>query len=266
VNFGLLIFGGLDRRRLAAALGELVSLPAEAVDVGDEGEDERNWAAPVSCTVTELRGDLHWSLDIYIVETVSDQPTVAGAAALVAQRLGTVVGYESVPYPPSAYWLVGPDGRRTRARIFEHDGGFRIDAVEHPLAALPGLPVAPIPEVIHSYRMPTPIADRLRAAVGDLEAVRLLEAWEAMTVRLSEGWPPDGWYPADYYRQDLRTRDELAAAVEVLPAATKDVVARAVGEVDRRFAGATGGSPGRDRWWWQREPDPLPWRGEPGAG
>jgi len=300
VNYGFLIYGELDRDRIAAALAEMLALPVESVDVGDEGDDDRKWAAPVSCTVTPVTGDLHWHLDIYIDVTVSGPPTEPLAAAWLASRLRTVVAYEAAPYPPSAYWLVGPDSRRTRARIYEEDSGddlaYRIDAVEHPLAALPGLPVAVLPEVIRSYRMSTPVTDRLReqsqpgrtGAVAADKAVRdattRLGAWESMVSRLVEGWPPDGWYPAEYYREDLGTRDELATAADVLPEPARDQVVQALAEVDRRFAEATeddGGHalaaetgpapaglssrPGNvDRWWWRRIPNPPPWRDTPG--
>ncbi|MEV4709433.1 hypothetical protein [Actinoplanes sp. NPDC049316] len=280
MNYGLLIFGELDRDRLAAALADLLSLTPDSVDVGDEGDDDRNWDAPVSCTVTPLTGDLHWHLDIYLSNTLPTPPVESDAAAWLANRLRTVVAYESVPLPPSAYWLVGPDGQRTRARIYEEDSDdaavYRIDAVEHPLVELPGLPVAPLPEVIHSYRMPTPITDRLREHVaGDVS--NLLGAWEAMVARLVEGWPPDGWYPAEFYREDLTTRDDLADVVEALAQPVKDTVERAVAEVDSRFAAATeddGGKalaaathdvPVADRWWWRRISRPLPWRDAPTA-
>jgi hypothetical protein len=99
-----------------------------------------------------------------------------------------------------------------------------------------------------------------------------------MVVRLTEGWPPDGWYPAKYYREDLETRDELESAVDALPEPTRDEVTQALSEVDRRFAEATEDDGGQaltaeagpmpagayDRWWWRRIPQPPPWRDTPG--
>ena len=262
MNYGFLIFGELDRPRLAAALAEMLSLTPDAVDIGSEDDDDRNWDAPISCTVTSVAGEFHWDLDIYVSQTIPGPPPEPAAGAWLAARLRTVVAYQSLPLPPSAYWLVGPDGRRTRARIYEQDAVFTIDAVEHPVAALPGLPVAPIPEVIREYRMPTPLTDEITAS---REVTIRLAMWEGMVTRLAEGWPPDGWYPADYYREDLRARDELAA--DSLP----DDVVRALSEVDERFVALTENDGGRTlgaeasaQWWWRRIPHPLPWRDTPG--
>jgi hypothetical protein len=294
VNYGFLISGELDRDRLAAALAEMLAVPVESVDVGDDGDDDRRWEAAVSCTVTPLRGDLHWHLDIYVSNAVPGPPPEPAAAAWLARRLRAVVGYSAAAEPPSAYWLVGPDGRRTRARIYEEDSdgrpAYRIDAVEHPLAALPEVPVAAVPEVIRNQPMATPVTDRLRrrlAAEGAepfRNAITHLGAWESMTSRLTEGWPPDGWYPAHYYREDLQTRDELAAITATLPEPARTEFAEAVAEVDRRFADATdddGGQalraeagpasaetpdlPGSNEpWWWHRITHPVPWQAEPG--
>jgi hypothetical protein len=269
VNYGLLIFGELDRPRLAAALAEMLALTPDAVDIGSEDDDDRNWDAPVSCTVTSVAGEFHWHLDIYLGPTIAGPPPEPVAAAWLAARLRTVVAYESLPLPPSAYWLVGPDGRRTRARIYAQDADddlptvYSIDAVEQPVAALPGLPVAPIPEVIREYRMPTPLTDQLEASP---DVTMWVSMWEGMVTRLAEGWPPDGWYPADYYREDLRARDELAAG------SRPDDVVRALAQLDERFAALTEDDGGRTlgaaasaHWWWHRIPRPLPWRDTPGA-
>ena len=279
MNYGLLVFGELDRDRLAAALADLFSVPAPAVDVADEGDNDRNWEAPVSCTVAPLVGDLHWYLDIYVGKAVASPPPVAVVAAGLAGRLRTVVAYEAGLSRPSAYWLVGPNGERTRARIYEEDAddktGYRIDAVEHPLAALPGLPVAAIPEVIREHRMPTPATDLVRAQLAGppglvREVSALLGAWEGMVTRLTEGWPPDGWYPADYYREDLEIRNRLTAVT------LSGAFTQALDEVDQRFieateddggralVAATGPLPRDVAWWWRRITHPLPWRNAPG--
>lgn len=279
MNYGLLVVGELDRDRLAAALADLFSVPVDAVDVGDEGDDNRRWEAPVSCTVTPLAGDVHWHLDIYLDNAIASPPTEPAAAAWLARRLRTVVAYKAAPSPPSAYWLVGPDGKRIRARIYEEDAPdrptYRIDAVEHPVRALPGLSVAAIPEVIRSHRMPTPVTDRLRGELPD-EITSRLGAWEQMVNRLIEGWPPDGWYPAEYYREDLSTRDELAADTDALPEPDRGRLTQALAKVDRRFADATEDDGGRtltaeagptpaDNWWWRRIPNPAPWSNAPAA-
>ncbi|WP_306212350.1 hypothetical protein [Actinoplanes sp. RD1] len=276
MNYGFLIYGELDGDRVAQAFAELLSLPADAIDVGIEGDDDRDWSAPVSCTVTPLSGHPRWHMDVYLSRAVPSPPPVAIVAARLAARLGTAIAYAAAPSPPSAYWLVGPDARRTRARIYEEDAdgapAYRIDAVEHAVAAVPGLTVAPLPEVIRGHRMPTPATDALREALAEQrELVSRLGAWEAMVSRLVEGWPPDGWYPAEYYREDLATRDELAALSQF----SGESVKQAIEQVDRRFAEATEDDGGRalvaetgalpaggeDHWWWHRVPRPLPWAG-----
>ena len=273
MNHGFWIHGELDRKRLAAALGELLSLTPAQVDVGDDGDGDRDWDAPISCTVTPVAGELHWYLDVYVGAAVADPPLEPIAAAWLANRLRTVVAYQSLPAPPSAFYLVGPDGTRTRARIYEEDSDgptvLRIDAVERPLAAFPGLPVAPIPEVIREYRMPTPVTDRLRDTVPTARDFTMrLGAWESMVSRLAEGWAPDGWYPAEYYREDLHIRDELATDAQTEP------LRAALAEIDTRFielttdddgqALTTATGPVPPGWWWHRIPHPLPWRDTPG--
>jgi hypothetical protein len=267
VNYGFWIHGELDRARLSAALAELLAVAPDDIDVGD-------WDAPVSCTVTPVAGDLHWYLDVYVGEAVSNPPTEPTAAAWLANRLRTVVAYQALPAPPSAFYLVGPDGKRTRARVYEEDTDgptiLRIDAVEQPLAAFPGLPVAAIPEVIREYRMPTPVTDRLQLSASAARNFTLrLGAWESMVSRLAEGWTPDGWYPADYYREDLHIRDELAAEADMMPPAA----IAALAEVDSRFADLTDDDGGQalaaatgplpSGWWWRRIPHPLPWQHAP---
>ncbi|WP_433300388.1 hypothetical protein ACQP2F_02955 [Actinoplanes sp. CA-030573] len=251
----------------------MLTLPPESVDVADDGDADRDWEAPVNCTVAPLNGDLNWHLDIYVSAVVSAPPPEPAAASWLATRLRVTVAYEAHLTRPSAFWLVGPDGKRTRARIYEEDSddipAYRIDAAEHPIASLPGLRVAAIPEVIRDYRMPTPITDRFRESSSP--AVKLLGAWESSVTRLIEGWPPDGWYPAEYYREDLETRDSLDPAPEEL--------ASALTEIDRRFADATIDDGGRalaaatgplpraaHKWWWHRIPQALPWQNAPGRG
>ncbi|MGI5211548.1 hypothetical protein [Plantactinospora sp. CA-290183] len=301
MTYYLLIYGELRRDRLVAALAALLSLPVEAVDIGDEDETDRNWSAPVICTVSPRLGELHWHLDIYLTEAIAPQPAESDLATGLAQHLRTVVAYPGEESRPSAYWLVGPDGRRTRARIYD-DGPdeepvYRIDAVEHPVAALPGLPLAAIPEVIHEHPMPTPISDGVAAllrpwlpasvsapGVSDVEkatwlAHNRLGAWEGMVARLAAGWPPDGWYPAEYYRDGMALRDELVRAGQTLPEPVRVPFAVALGEIDQRFVTLTEDDEGAAlaaelgdasavstdpaRWWWQRIPQPVPWRDQP---
>jgi hypothetical protein len=102
--------------------------------------------------------------------------------------------------------------------------------------------------------------DVLRAACGRLAA------WEALTVRMRSGWPPDGWYPEAFYQEDLANRDDLATDVDRIPPAVQSRFTEALTRVDEAFRAGT-----RDRpvaaegqaWWWRRVPDPVPW---PSAG
>ena len=89
--------------------------------------------------------------------------------------------------------------------------------------------------------------------------------WEVLpdparsTERIAAGWPPDGWYPADFYRDDLTARDQLESALAHLPAAATGRFQWATGRVDERFKTLT--HPGTTSagqsgaWWWQRIPD-----------
>ncbi|MEU8657144.1 hypothetical protein [Actinoplanes philippinensis] len=278
-----LVHHDVARPELATALAELLSLPVTAIDVGDHGRLDRNWDRPISCTVISLGGDLRLQLDMYFAAgTVA--PPEAEAAARLAARLNTLVAYESVTSRPSAYWLVGPDGQRTRARVdddFDEDDHeiCRIAAVEAPVPLLPNVLVTAIPEVIGEYRMPTPVGDALTARLPveateeQSHALTRLLGWESMVARLAAGWHPDGWYPPDHYRDDMELRDRLADVVAILPAPIRAAFSAALDSIDRRFADATvddGGQalasvtgPVPDRWWWRRITDPLPWRRMP---
>ncbi|MEO3821294.1 hypothetical protein [Plantactinospora sp. B24E8] len=302
----LLIFGPLYRDRLRAALAELVSRPIDEVSIADEGVVDRDWSAAVLCTVWPVAGEPDWQLEIYLAERVTTH-SEAAVAAWLAQQLRTVVLYPGQELRPSAYWLVGPDGRHIRARLYDDgwengDGDqdepvYRIDAVEHPVAELPDLPFAAIPEVIRDHRMPTPVTDRLRTQLRpwlpaevdgvDVPAVaevtwrvwNRLGAWEGLVARMTDGWPPDGWYPAEHYREDLELRDELARADRELPEPVRAPFAAALADLDRRFVTRTGDDGGaalstelgaahpvpveRDRWWWRRVPYPAPWQRQP---
>ncbi|WP_433719261.1 hypothetical protein ACQP2Y_32235 [Actinoplanes sp. CA-051413] len=279
MTYDLLLAGDLDTARLSAALADLASVPLEAVDVADAEAEERNWDAAVLCTCRAVQGDLSWSLDVYLA--VPEPPGAMKAAESLAVSLGLPVLYPAEPFPPSAYWMALPDGSRTRARVYEQDKEGEtvlvIDAVAKPVAWLPGIRVEAQPEVIREHRMPTPVTaefeswlagemmipereDVLRAACGRLAA------WEALTVRMKSGWPPDGWYPEAFYQEDLANRDDLATDVDRIPPAVQSHFTEALTRVDEAFRAAT-----RDRpvaaegkaWWWQRVPDPVPW---PSAG
>ncbi|TMR92620.1 hypothetical protein [Nonomuraea basaltis] len=94
------------------------------VDLFDEDAIDRNWDALVACEVNHLRGDVDWYLDIYIsAPPEARRPSPQELAVGLAERLETVVLYDTGLLRPSAYWLVTPEGRQIRARVYEHDGG-----------------------------------------------------------------------------------------------------------------------------------------------
>jgi hypothetical protein len=295
MTFNLLLAGGLDAAKLTAALATLASVPIDAVDVVDADSPERDWSAAVSCVFEPLAGDITWGLDINFTDAVESRPTEAQVSMYLADHLAVPVLYPAEPFPPSAYWLAAPGGLRTRARVYSSDDGdppvLTIDAVEWPVPSLPRVAVAAQPEVIREHRMPTPITDESNkwlatgasSSTADENTLWLaqtrLAAWESLTVRIASGWPPDGWYPADYYREDLETRDELATVLGQLPPAVQHQVAAAVSKVDDAFRAGTHEIHDRTRlakalgddaateprgWWWRRLPEPEPWLGAPG--
>ncbi|MFC7533877.1 hypothetical protein [Actinoplanes sp. GCM10030250] len=258
MTYDLLVVGALDGSRLRAALAGLASVPADAVEVSPADAAERNWDADVLCTIAPIDGDVSWSLDVYLREP---GPPADRAAAHLAATLGVLVLYSAQDHPPSAYWLVEPGGSRTRARVYEQDGTdsarLVIDAVEEPVALLPDVRVAALPEVIREHRMPTPITGGLPDLPREVAA--RLGAWEAMVRRMTAGWPPDGWYPAEYYQEDLCTRDELAEDARRMPEETAGLFGSALARIDDAFRAATRevpGEPGEQRWWRLRAPDP----------
>jgi hypothetical protein len=275
MTYDLFTIGDLDRARLAAALAALVSVGVDAVDVSaeDAGEaDDRDWDATVSCVYTAVAGDLDWQLDIYL-NGVADEPSEAEAAAYLAEQLDQVVLYPAPVVLPSAFWLAAPGGRVTRARLYQDDERFQLDAVERAVPELPSVRVEAQPEVIREYRQPVPITAALGESAGP-RLTDLLMVWEMLTARMTGGWPPDGWYPAEYYAQDLRARDELAESVDQLADAIAAPVLAALERLDERFRAGTvddvdstlAGLTGISRidlrlreWWWRRIPNPVPW-------
>ncbi|MDR7277961.1 hypothetical protein [Catenuloplanes atrovinosus] len=285
MTYNVLIVGEPDHAGLAAALADLTGLPPAAVDIADEDAEERDWAAPVLVTTAARTGDVREALDIYLAESVT-APSEREAAAWLARALRTPVIYPAEEDLPSAFWVATPTGNRIRARLDGEDGGeppvVRVGAVEYPVAELPGASVRPLPDVIRTHVMPSPVADRVGEQLGDerlWHAVNRLAAWEALVARLELGWPPDGWYPADFYRGDLETRDRLAVSVAEAPPDARAVLSAALSGIDdafRRLTHDDGGAalaaalPGDaadappDHWWWRHVPRPLPWDRQPG--
>jgi hypothetical protein len=276
MTYDLLLAGDFDRTTLVAALADLAGVTADAVDIAERDAAERAWNSPVLCTYEPVGGDLSWLLDIYFGAGAAHEPGVPVAAQLIAARLGTAVLWAAQEFPPSAFWLITPDGTRTRARVYDEDAGdlaaYRLDAVETPVPQFPLARVEPLPEVIREHRVPTPVADELTTWLADEDtvlpedshdAVRqariYLTVWEQLTERIAAGWPPDGWYPTDFFHDDLTTRDQLETALIRLPAAATGRFRWAVGRVDEKFKTlthetATPPVSGGDTWWWQRAP------------
>lgn len=279
MTYDLLLAGDFDRASLAGALAELAGVAADAVDIADRDAEDRAWDSPVLCTYEAAGGDVSWLLDVYL--GAGGEPEVSVAAGLIAERLGVAVLWAAPERLPSAFWLVTPDGTRTRARVYEDDGSdvpaYRVDAVEKPVRSFPSARVESLPEVIREHPIPTPVSDELAGwlaggdavlPTGSRDAVRwagvYLAAWEQLVERMAAGWPPDGWYPADFYRDDLVTRDKLDAAVGQLPAVATGRFRWAVGRVDEKFTSLTHETtaPTADGvgWWWRRTPNELPFQ------
>jgi hypothetical protein len=277
MTYDLLLAGDFDRVALTGALADLTGVPAGAVDIADRAVEDRAWGSPVLCTYEPVGGDVSWLLDIYVVAGAAREPDVSVAAGLIAARLAAPVLWAAEEPLPSAFWLVTPEGTRTRARVYDDEDGdiaaYRLDAVEKPVPQFPSVRVEPLPEVIREHRVPSPVTDELAAWLaeadtvlpeGSQEAVRqaiiYLTVWEQLTERIAAGWPPDGWYPAEFYRDDLMARDQLATAVTRLPAAATGRFRWAIGRVDEKFRMLTHETttppvPGGDAWWWRRAPE-----------
>src|SRR4051812_38919557 len=122
MTYDLLLAGGFGRAALAGALADLAGVPADAVDIAGRDADDRAWDSPVLCTYEPVGGDVSWLLAIYVAAGAARKPDLPVAAGLIAARLATPVLWAAQEPLPSAYWLVTPDGTRTRARVYEEDG------------------------------------------------------------------------------------------------------------------------------------------------
>lgn len=163
--YDLLLVGEFPALDLAPVLAGFLQVPVAAVLVVVEdytAEDvDRAPGAAVLCTCRARYGDVSWQLSLSLTEAVPHAPDEAAVARAVAAGTGRAVLYPAESYPPSAHWLVAPDGQVTRARGYEGDDedrvGWTIDAVEQPVAMLPHLRVAAMPEI---EPVPPPAASR----------------------------------------------------------------------------------------------------------
>lgn len=121
-------------------------------------------------------------------------------------------------------------------------------------------------------RMAPWAADKLKEPTTSVR--RRARQWERLTVRILQGWPPDGTYLVDEYVNDLETRDSLEDTRAGLPPEAATGFAALLARLDDAFREATDddggasiawrapepadGSAARP-WWWHRRPADAPW-------
>ena len=248
--YDVLLTKPCEPAELVRALATVFAVPAAAVDVVEEDADHANWDAPVFATFAERHRDIALSLSITAVDVVQDRPTEPELSARLADQLGSPVLYPADEFRPSAYWIIDRHGQPARARLEPSDErdpsvadelALTIDAVSRPIPSLPELRVSPIPEVIREHRMPTPLRDALvnEAGTASGPAYTELGAWEAFVNRMTAGWPPDNWYPAAYYAEDLSYRDEIDQAAKELPPSQVEAINAVLRLIDEAYDQAT---------------------------
>ncbi|MFJ6524736.1 hypothetical protein ACIQMZ_05615 [Streptomyces longwoodensis] len=248
VFYDFFVVADLPVSRIAAALATAVQVPPEVIDIADAyGEQEgRNWDALVLGDRVPVYGDASVTLSVYVQETVTAPPTEAECAAAFAAAAGTVVLYPADEAPPSAYWLVTPEGLVTRARLLASDDSppvYSIDAVETAVPQLPGVHVTLLPEIIREQPVLTPVTRDFTAAVqalhGEAEQAQVwLEEWERHVRRISR--LPAGRCPPELHQEALRVRNELALLTDELPPPVCDLLRAAVRTLDEEYTALTG--------------------------
>ncbi|MEU6084230.1 hypothetical protein [Streptomyces sp. NPDC047108] len=301
MTYNILVTHEATLERLGPALSAILGVPAPEVDVADAygDPDGRNWDALVSCEYTAVRGDLVWSLDVYVQDQAPQHPSEADMAAQLAAWTHAAVLFSAEEEPPSAYWVATPEGRFARARLLvsdEENPVYTVEAVEAPVQQLPAAQVTRIPEVVRELRIATPLTDRIAAqldapvppVVGEQNipaqgegsesptwyARTRLAAWEKLVHHLASGWSGSGWCPSDLYRERLEARDGLEALHGHLPPQSAQALHSALQQLDSIFAAHTvedtqglvirlllgeKAACASHGWWWFRRPDPLPW-------
>jgi hypothetical protein len=297
VTYNFFVVGDLHPDEIAAALSEILHVPLSDIEVADADADPdtRNWDALVTCEYSPAKGDMTWILDIYAQDSVANQPPERDLVMTLSARTQNIMLYRSEEELPSAYWLTKPDGFVTRARVEESDDhAFTVDAIETHIAQLPNARVERIPEVIREWRVALPVADQFKSSVDSLResapetyspalsdeigsplwhAWNGLGAWEKLILRMEAAWLPYGWYPADFYWENLERRDQLPNYGSQLPEAAAAYFTEALGILDKKFTNLTVDDGGEalsealgkpigtlsNAWWWRRRPDPTPW-------
>ncbi|MEW2133398.1 hypothetical protein [Streptomyces sp. NPDC005435] len=292
MTYNFLTVEPLTSGAVATALARWLGLSVEDVDVADEDTDQdlRNWDALVLCEKATVLGDMNTSLDIYVQEAVQPHAGERDLGVAFARAADVVVLFPAEEMPPSAYWLATEDGLVTRARLYESDEEeprFTIDRVEAPVARLPQVTVARIPEVVREAKTATPLGDAFVARVRSShseeagspgtplwQAGNRLCAREKLVRQMGADWAPSGWYPLDLCRERLEARDKLEGMSAQLPLEAAALLHASLEPLDALFAEATVAGPvgllrgepaGAESaapahgWWWDRRPEPLPW-------
>jgi hypothetical protein len=298
MNYSFLLVGQPRSDTIATALAECLHVPVAEVDVADvDGDpDARNWDALVSCEYSIFHGDVSMALDIYAQDGVSNAPNETELGQSFAARVQTVVLFPPTESEISAHWLASPEGIVSRARVVPSDDslGYTVEAVEAPIRQLPRARAMHLPEVVREQRIATPVADAFTAAFEALplsqygttdptaitkiadtarDARSYLGAWEKLVQRIASAWQPSGWYPSEFYVENLEYRNQIQGFATDLMPAVASLLADALEQLDQRFneltvedtegigeAASQAPVPAEGRaWWWRRRPEPLPW-------
>ncbi|MFD8481548.1 hypothetical protein [Kitasatospora sp. NPDC059673] len=296
--YNILVAGSVGLEQLKPALAEEFTVPTENIDVVHSEETEaRNWDAQVICELRPTNGDTSLALDIHVVDSIQGQPAEPDLAISLARRLQQPVLFPDPDIDPSAYWVADPLGNTARARLYapdEEGGDHVIDAVDAPIAGLPGIPVQNFPEAIHMFRTVTPVAEEFKAALAHrgvnfaernayFDKNRLIASdtwsWENLSALMEQGWPPYSWFPASLYEESLSLRDRLDDTVSTADSEAAEAAPEFIARIDetyRRLTVDDGGAAlsaalglpqsavaGRN-WWWHRRPAEIPWEEQAG--
>ncbi|MEU9763062.1 hypothetical protein [Streptomyces sp. NPDC047985] len=235
MTYNLFTTDRLQPSRISDALASCLRVEPNSVDVADvdADQDNRNWDALALCDYSPVLGDVALTLDIFVQDAVSQQPTEPEFASRFAVAAQTMVLYPAEEQLPSAYWLVTATGLVTRARLLASDDErpeYSIDAVEAAIPQLHGVRVMQLPEIVREQHVPTPTTSEfihatelLRVAhespadpvLVDESGAHLyhsrayLAEWERMVRHMESGWRPTGNYPVALYCEALLARDRI---------------------------------------------------------
>jgi hypothetical protein len=178
MGYDLLVAGDFSFARLRAALARINEVPVDAVDVAAADVEDRDWQAAVLCTGEPRTGDISWSLDIYVTDAAGVERSVAESAEELAFELRVPVLYDAGGVRPSAYWLVAPDGPRTRARVYDGPGDGSL-VIDEDLG---------VRDELSRAKVPAEVAEPFRRALETVD-----DAFRAHTRRAASE-PGRGWW------------------------------------------------------------------------